>query len=76
MMTNTFNSHRTNPHAWMAQMINYAVTGTFFAELGEQRRLDAMMDPMPGNVLAFPIQPDGDYVPELAANEGPLPEAA
>lgn len=76
MTTQRLNFHATNPHAWMAQMINYAVTGQFFCQLSEQRRSDALLEVVPSNVLAFPVQPDRDYTPEPAANHGPLPEAA
>lgn len=65
-----------NPHAWMAQMINYAVTGQFMNQLADQRRTEGLFEVLPSKVLAFPIPPDRDYTPEPAANHGPLPEAA
>lgn len=76
MIKHDMTLHSSNPHAWMAQMINYAVTGQFMAQLGEQRRDAQNPKLLPSNILAFPVQPDRDYVPEPAANHGPLPEAA
>lgn len=77
MTKQDFSFHTSNPHAWMAQMINYAVTGQFYAQLSEQRRVDELLERLPTtNLLAFPVQPDRDYIPEPAANHGPMPEAA
>lgn len=75
MIKHDMTLNRSNPHAWMAQMINYAVTGQVLGQLAEQRRLDRTAL-LPSNLLAFPVQPDRDYTPEPAANHGPLPEAA
>lgn len=75
MTTQRIGFRSTNPHAWMAQMINYAVTGKIFSQLAEDRRSEAQGLDL-ATVLAFPIRPDSDYVPEPAANHGPLPEAA